>query len=184
MTELYTELSRVDPLIIPVFNIKELSYMSFHLARHMINNPKTKLLIISLDKGKEEHSLSDLPAIFQSLGVHEFARRHPEIKVIMGYPDLLYKLPINELAIYHFQNLEVRLIEVEEMKVVKNYVYEDGSLEEFLESKEEGEFAESAAPKFPEIAEFLSPTDYNDRVIKGNDCWFVMNCSKDCSACH
>jgi hypothetical protein len=79
---------------------------------------------------------------------------------VIGYPELLFKLPIKEFAIYHFQNLEVRLLEIEDMTVTKSFVYEDGPLEEFLESKGEAEFQESAAPKYDEVSEFLTPEDY------------------------
>jgi hypothetical protein len=140
-------------------------------------------MVISINKDNEEVGVSELPAIFNKLRIHEFARKHPEIKVVMGFPEFLYKLPMQELAIYHFTDFEIRLLEVEKFSVTKSYVYEDGSLEEFLENKEDGLFPESSAPKFPEFAENLSPADYYNKVIKGDECWFVMNCSKDCPAC-
>jgi len=118
--DLSRRLASVDPLITPVFSIKDLQMVAFNVARTLAMNRKTQqLLIVSIDKSKEEIHLGDLNTVMSKLKLHEFARTHPEIKIIVGFPEYLYKLPIKEFALYHFDDLEVRLVDVENFEVVK-----------------------------------------------------------------
>jgi hypothetical protein len=101
----------------------------------------------------------------------------------MGYPEFIYHLPIRDIAVYHYEDIEVRIIDVNQGKAVNsNYLDEGMKLEELLESK--SIHVETSPPTSVINSEILTAEQFYNQVLKEtNRCYFVMNCSKTCPAC-
>ena len=168
--------------IIPLFSIKQLQLASPKIF-HDLSSENSKLLIVSLKKDHEEKNLNELPKLFQVLKLEEFSRNHPEILIIVGYPEFIYHLPIRDIAIYHYENTEIRLINVNKGKASNSIFLDDGmQLNDLLD--ENKTHLETSPPSTIQNAEILNPDEIYNNVLKHtNRCFFVMNCSKTCPAC-
>ena len=180
--ELANAISDVNPLIVPLFTLKQLQLTSPKIF-HVINGESSRVLVISLKKDHEENNISQVQKIFQELELDEFARAHPEIVVIMGYPEFIYHLPIKDMAIYHYEPIEVRMIDVNKGRAVNSVFLAEGmQLSDLL--KENKPHLESSPPTVKQHAEILTPKDFTEKILSHtNRCFFVMNCSKNCPAC-
>lgn len=180
--ELAGALCNVNPLVIPLFTIKQLQLTSPRIF-HSISNESSKALVVSLKKDHEERNLNEVQKIFQELKLEEFARNHPEIPVIMGYPEYIYHLPIMDIAIYHYEPVEIRLIDIVKGKAVNSVYLDEGmQLSDLLTNTKP--HLETSPPSTKQIAEILTPSQFSEKILnQTNRCYFVMNCSKTCPAC-
>lgn len=182
LKDLASVLCEIDPLIIPIFSIKQLQLVSAKVF-FKLQSENSKLLLISIKKDHQEEDLNDLQSIMQGLKIEEFARKHPEILIIVGLPEFIYHLPIKDIALYHYEDIEVRLIDINKGAAVNSvYLQENMQLDELLEVKEKR--LESSPPSAQQHAEILSKEEFYEQILKNKDrCCFVMNCSKTCPAC-
>ncbi|CAG9318680.1 unnamed protein product [Blepharisma stoltei] len=182
LKELALEMAKIDPLILPLWTVKDLQMTIPKLAQHLLSK-NAKFLVVSINKDHEENDLSDLQAIMGQLRLEEFARNHKDVLVLVGCPKILYHVPIRDLCIYHLGPVEIRLLTVNENAVEKSAILEEGmSLEDLLKTEEP--YFERSFTKPEQVAEVLSRNDIYEKVIKPNDqCYFIMNCSRHCPAC-
>ena len=180
--ELASAISHVNPLIVPLFTLKQLQLTSPKIF-HGISGESSKVLVISLKKDHEEKSINEVQRIFQELKLDEFARAHPEIVIIMGYPEFIYHLPIRDIAIYHYEPIEVRLIDINKGRAVNSVFLDEGmQLADLL--NDEKPHMETSPPSVKQNAEIFTPKQFTERILnQTNRCYFVMNCSKTCPAC-
>ena len=180
--ELASAISHVNPLIVPLFTLKQLQLTSPKIF-HGISGESSKVLVISLKKDHEEKSINEVQRIFQELKLDEFARAHPEIVIIMGYPEFIYHLPIRDIAIYHYEPIEVRLIDINNGRAVNSVFLDEGmQLVDLL--NDEKPHMETSPPSVKQNAEIFTPKQFTERILnQTNRCYFVMNCSKTCPAC-
>jgi len=173
----------VDPLMCPLWSVKDLQMITPKLLHFVTSKTEPKLLVISINKDHEERDLSSLQYITSQLKLEEFARKNPDVLVVIGYPEFIYHLPIKNTAIYHYQPIEVRMFTLEKNKVVKSALLEeDMSLEDLLNSEEN--FLETSMPASELNAEVLTRDEMYEKVLATTDrCYFVMHCSKSCPAC-
>jgi hypothetical protein len=180
--ELSKAISSINPLILPLFSFKQLQ-ITLPKVAYSVSKENSKMLVVSLKKNHEEKNLNEIQAIFHELKIEEFARNHPDIPVIIGYPEFIYHLNIKDLALYHYENIEVRLFDIHNMQVVNSINLDQGMhLNDLLEVKQS--HMETSPPSTAPNAEILSPEELYDNVLKHtNRCYFLMNCSKTCPAC-
>lgn len=183
MDELAHDLARIDPLICPLWSVKDIQMITPKLSQFIASSKKTKILVVSINKDHDERDLSELQTVMQQLKVEEFARTHKDILVLVGNPETIYHVPIRDMSIYHYQPIEIRLFTVSDNSVEKSAVLEDGmTLDDLL--KVEEPYFEKSPPKVEQVADVLGREEIYEKVLKNNDkCYFIMNCSKNCPAC-
>ena len=182
LDDLTEAITSINPLIIPLFSLKQLQ-ITVPKVYHSLSSENSKLLVISLKKDSEEKNLDEVQGLFYSLKLEEFAKNHPEITIIMGYPEFIYHLPIRDIAIYHYEPIEIRLIDVNQGKAVNSVYLDEGmQLSDLLQIKDP--HLETSPPSLKQNAEIYTKQEFYDHVLKHNNrCFFVMNCSKTCPAC-
>jgi hypothetical protein len=182
--QLASAVSMVDPLVVPLFSFKDFQmFIPVFIRKLHQNTENQRLLVVSIRRDYDERDLTDIHDIFGALKLEDFARSHPEVMVIIGNPDLIYHIPVRDLAIYHYEDVEVRMFDLESAVVKKEYLYDyEKDLNEWYENPQE--IKESAPDFYEENAEHLSPEDLKSKILDGPDsCYFVMYCSDRCGAC-
>ena len=183
VSEMASSVASVDPLICPVWSLKDLQMVFGKLTRYLMTHPNGKLLVVSVNSDKEETNHNDLPALMRNMQLEEIARDNPDLLVLMGSPQMLYHLPLRDFALFHFQNVEVRLVQLQGA-VVQQSAYFDGSasLREWIEkpnwSRESAPFYEDSYSKA------LTAEEFKKDVLDGQQCHFVMFCATTCGSCH
>lgn len=180
--ELFDRLSSINPLIFPVFNTKHLMLAGPRLLTLSLQE-NSKILIVSLKRNKQEKTSSEILSILSALKLEKFAYDNPDVTVLIGYPEIIYHLPFRDLAIYHFEDVEVRLFTLNKGTVINSMALDERmSLDELMKSEEIR--LESSPIKAKQYAEVLNIEKFNEKVLGNKDrCAFVMNCSKTCPAC-
>jgi hypothetical protein len=182
LKEMIAAMAIVDPLIVPLFSLKQLQ-ISAPKVFFSLYKENAKMLLVSLKKDHDEKRVDEIQAVIFQLKLEEFARKHPEVLVVMGYPEFIYHLPIRDIAVYHYDDLEIRMIDINKGKAMNsNYLEENMSLEELLASTNKR--LETSPPTIPVNSEVLTADELYEKVLKSSErCYFVMNCSKTCPAC-
>lgn len=91
-----------------MWTIKDLQLVMPKMAHFMHANEDAKILLISVNQDHDEKEISQIQSIFRVLKLEEFARSHKDVLVVVGYPQILYHLPIKDLVVNHYDSIEVR----------------------------------------------------------------------------
>lgn len=180
--ELFDNIGAINPLILPVFNPKQLILTGSKVFLFG-QQENSKILLVSLKNNKTDKSLNGIPHLMALLNLEKFAFNNPNILTIIGSPEYIYHLPLKDLAVYHFEDLEIRLLTVYKGTVVDCQSLEEGmTFDDLLKSEEPR--IESSPVKHKQNAINLDVEKFNEKIFKNLDrCAFVMNCSKTCPAC-
>lgn len=180
--ELFNSAGVVNPLILPIFNTKHLILTGSRVFLSGMQE-NAKILIVSYKNNKCDRSLESLHKIIGMLGLEKFAHKNPDILTIIGNPEYIYHLPLKDLAIYHFEDIEIRLLTVNKGTVVDCQALDEKMTFEDLLGLT-GPRRESSPCKNKTHAVNLDIEKYNEKILNNTDrCAFVMNCSKTCPAC-
>ena len=182
-SELASAVANVDPLICPVWSLKDLQMMFGKLTRYLLTHPNGKLLVVSVNNDRDEVNHNDLPSLLRNMQLEELAREHPDMLVLMGTPQMLYHLPLRDFALFHFQDMEVRLIQLEGAKVQQSAYYDTSlPLREWIDKPE---WSRESAPIYEEsYSKAMMAEEFKQEVLDGDKCYFMMFCSVTCGSCH
>jgi hypothetical protein len=173
-------LSRVDPLICPLWSVKDLQLVSMKVASFLRNH--SKVLIVSLNKDRDEKDLSDLGILFRQLKIEQVAKDNPDLLVVVGQPQYIYHLPLHDIAYFHNSDVEVRLLDVQAGRVVSTATFNgEGDLTQWVKAPTP---ELQSAPDYPvENARHIDAEGLK-QVLGDDQCYFVMYCSDTCPACN
>ena len=181
--DLAKALATVDPLILPLWSFKDLQLMFSKLTKYLLSHPEGKLLVVSINNDKEEVNFNELPALMRQMQLEEIARDNPDTLVIVGSPMMLYHLPLRDFALFHFQDIEVRLVQLKDAIVTKSAFYDgSASLPEWLTKPEWG--PESAPFYHDSFSTPMVAEELKSEVLDGDKCYFMMYCSSTCGSCN
>ena len=184
--DLFSHMMSMNPFIIPVFNLKQL-YMNGGKIQGLANEENKKILLVSLKQSDTERNVDKALSWIQESGIEKYLLKNPNVTCIIGYPEYFHNVPIHNLAVYHDEELEVRL-----MTVSKGYVTNSLNLDpkktvqdlQSLSEQEEPKGHESSPQKPDQNSEILSAATFSKKILDDTSrCAFVMNCSKTCPAC-
>ena len=183
VAELATAVATVDPLICPVWSLKDLQMVFGKLTRYLMSHPNGKLLVVSVKNDRDEVNHSDLPSLLRNMQLEEVARNNPDMLVLMGTPQMLYHLPLRDFALFHFQDMEVRLMQLQGA-VVQQSAYYDGAVP-LTEWMEKPDWSRESAPFYAEShSKAMLAEEFKQNVLDGDKCYFMMFCSDTCGSCH
>jgi hypothetical protein len=182
--DLFKNLMSINPSILPIFSPGDL-WVNGSKFYQMEKAENCEVLIVSLKQNHKERTIADVQSLIVALKLESFLMKNPEITAIIGYPEYLYKIPIKNLCIYHYEDIEVRLLSIKNGVVVNNSSLEEKmTLEELLNLHREEVHLESSPYKVKQYAEILDIENFNKKILDDTErCAFVMNCSKTCPAC-
>lgn len=172
-------LSRIDPLICPLWSVKDLQIMVMKVAGFLRKH--SKVMVVSVNKDRDERDLSDLGILMRQLKIDQIAKENPDLLIVTGEPMFISHLPIQDLAYFHNEQVEIRLLDVREGRVVSTANYNgEGSLNDWVKQAEPS--LQTAPEHPPENATHIDAEGLQ-RVLTDDQCYFVMFCSSTCPAC-
>lgn len=179
LDDLATGIARVNPVICPLWSIKDLQMMSLKVASFLRKH--SKVLIVSVNKDKDERDLSDLGLLMRQLKIDQVAKENADILVITGEPKYIAHLPIRDIAYSHFDPVEIRLLDVQDGRVVSTSTYNgDADMCDWVKKAEPS--LQTTQERPPENAKNIDGEGLRV-ALEDDQCYFVMFCSTSCPAC-